>query len=110
MIQQPTPRKTDFSTIVHGYALADPYHWLKQKDTQEVLDYLHADNAYMKQYMSSTEQLQEQLYAEMRGRIKEQDSTVPEKSGEYLYYSRTEEGKQYRIFCRKKISAIRKKK
>ena len=50
MIQQPTPRKTDFSTIVHGYALADPYHWLKQKDTQEVLDYLHADNAYMKQY------------------------------------------------------------
>jgi len=102
MIQQPTPRKTDFSTIVHGYALADPYHWLKQKDTQEVLDYLHAENAYMKQYMSSTEQLQEQLYAEMRGRIKEQDSTVPEKSGEYLYYSRTEEGKQYRIFCRKK--------
>ena len=97
-----TPRKSDHVNIVHGYALQDPYHWMREKDTDEVLSFLNDENTYMKGILSDTDALQEELYAEMRGRIKEADMTAPEMVDEYAYYSRTEEGKQYRIYCRKK--------
>ncbi|HSB00463.1 MAG TPA: S9 family peptidase, partial [Anaerolineales bacterium] len=70
----------------------------------EVLKYLHAENDYLEEIMGHTKSLQETLYAEMKARLKETDATVPEKRGEYFYYSRTEEGKQYPIYCRKKGS------
>jgi oligopeptidase B len=85
-----------------GNERIDNYFWLKEKESPEVLAYLNAENAYCDTVMKSTLPLQEKLFAEMKGRIKETDETVPQSDNGYFYYSRTEEGKQYRIYCRKK--------
>jgi len=82
----------------------DNYSWLRKKDDPEVIDYLKAENAYTEAIMKHTEKLQEKLYSELVGRIKETDLSVPYKKGDFYYYSRTEEGKQYKIYCRKKGS------
>ncbi|MCO5261261.1 MAG: S9 family peptidase [Lentimicrobium sp.] len=85
-----------------GGERTDNYYWLKEKENPEVIAYLEAENAYCDTVMKSTLPLQEKLFAEMKGRIKETDETVPQLDNGYYYYSRTEEGKQYRIYCRKK--------
>lgn len=85
-----------------GTNRTDNYFWLKEKTNPEVIEYLKAENAYCDTVMKSTVQLQDKLFAEMKGRIKETDETVPQSDNGYFYYSRTEEGKQYRIYCRKK--------
>jgi len=82
----------------------DNYFWLRDKSNPEVIRYLEAENAYTEAVMQHTKKLQEKLYREMKGRIKESDMSVPEKIDDYYYYTRTEEGKQYRIHCRKKGS------
>ena len=87
--------------VVHGDKRQDDFFWLRQKDHPDVLEYLRAENAFTDAVMDSTESLQEKLYAEMLGRIKEDDQSVPYRLGEWLYYSRTEKGKQYAIHCRK---------
>ena len=92
-------------TMVHnGEAFDDEYAWLQHKEDPQVIGYVVAENDYAKQQLAHTRELQEQLYQEMRGRIKEDDSTAPVRHGDFFYYSRTEEGKQYRIFCRKRGS------
>jgi oligopeptidase B len=85
-----------------GQQRTDNYFWLKEKDNPEVLQYLKNENAYTDTVMSKTNALQEKLFAEMKGRIKEEDATVPQIDGGFYYYSRTETGKQYQIHCRKK--------
>src|SRR5688500_10726300 len=85
----------------HGEVYKDDYAWLKNKTDPEVIDYLEAENEYLKNIMQDTEKFQEDLYKEMVGRIRETDESVPEKINDYLYYSRTEQGKQYRTYCRK---------
>ncbi|MFH1119297.1 MAG: S9 family peptidase [Bacteroidota bacterium] len=85
-----------------GNQRTDNYFWLKDKSNPDVIAYLNAENAYCETVMKSTVPLQEKLFAEMKGRIKETDETVPQLDKGYYYYSRTEEGKQYRIYCRKK--------
>lgn len=87
-----------------GHTRNDPFFWLRDKSDPAVLKYLDAENRYTDRAMKSSEGLQETLYQEMRGRIKEEDVSVPEKIDEYYYYSRTEAGKQYAIQCRKKGS------
>ncbi len=87
-----------------GDVRVDNYYWLREKSNPEVIKYLEAENAYTKAMMKHTEKFQKKLYDEMVGRIKETDLTVPEREGDYYYYSRTEQGKQYRIYCRKKGS------
>jgi len=87
-----------------GNKRVDNYFWLKEKSNPAVIDYLKAENAYSDTVMQSTKGLKEKLYAEMKGRIKEDDETVPQLDNGYYYYSRTETGKQYRISCRKKGS------
>lgn len=87
-----------------GNKRIDNYFWLKDKTNPEVIAYLKAENAYSDTVMSSTKALQEKLFAEMKGRIKEDDETVPQLDNGYYYYSRTEKGKQYRLNCRKKGS------
>ena len=87
--------------VVHGDRRQDDYAWLRQKDDPEVLAYLRAENAYADEVMKPTEPFQKALYAEMLGRIKEDDATVPYRRGDYYYYSRTEKGKQYPILCRR---------
>ena len=100
----PTPpraRKDPRVTEVHGDRLVDEYHWLRRKEDAEVLAYLEAENAYSDAVMKPTEAFQQALYAEMLGRIKEDDETVPYRRGGHFYYARTEKGKQYPIYCRK---------
>jgi oligopeptidase B len=104
MLSYPTAPKRPYEITQHGYTRIDNYYWMRDRSDPEVLKYLHAENDYLEEIMGHTKSLQETLYAEMRARLKETDSTVPEKRGEYFYYSRTEEGKQYPIYCRKKGS------
>jgi oligopeptidase B len=87
-----------------GHTRNDPFFWLRDRSDPDVLKYLDAENSYTKRALRSSERLQETLYKEMRGRIKEEDSSVPQKIDDYYYYSRTETGKQYPIHCRKKGS------
>ena len=85
-----------------GNKRVDNYFWLKDKTNTEVIDYLKAENAYSDTIMNPTKALQDKLFAEMKGRIKEDDETVPQLDNGYYYYTRTETGKQYRLNCRKK--------
>ncbi len=89
---------------VHGEERVDNYFWLREKSNSQVIEHLEAENRYTEAMMQHTEDLQKQLYQELLGRIKETDLSVPEKMGGYYYYTRTEEGKQYPIYCRKKGS------
>ena len=79
----------------------DDYFWLREKSDQAVVDYLKAENAYTQTYLGPLKGFQDTLYKDMLGRIKETDENVPYKKGAYFYYSRTEAGKQYAIYCRK---------
>jgi oligopeptidase B len=89
---------------VHGETRVDDYFWLRDRSDPEVIAYLEAENRYTGAVMRHTERLQERLYQEMRGRIKETDLSVPERMDDYFYYTRTEIGKQYPIFCRRRGS------
>lgn len=80
----------------------DNYFWLRDRENPEVIAYLEAENAYTEAMTKHTEKFQERLYEEMKSRIQETDMDVPEKIDDYFYYSRSEEGKQYKIYCRKK--------
>jgi oligopeptidase B len=93
--------KRPHSISIHGKTWQDDYFWLRERENPDVLAYIEAENAYTEAMMAHTADLQEALYQEMRGRIKETDLTVPYPKGDYLYYDRTEEGQQYPIFCRK---------
>ena len=102
--QPPVAAKKPHSTEIHGYKLNDDYFWLREKDSPEVTKYLEAENAYTDDVMKPTKAFQETLYNEMLGRIKQTDLSVPYRIGDYCYYSRTEEGKQYPYMCRRKGS------
>jgi oligopeptidase B len=86
----------------HGEVRLDPYSWLRNKENPEVLDYLNKENEYSQAIMVSSVALQEKLFQEMKGRVKETDNQLPYKKGSYYYYERREEGKNYAIECRKK--------
>lgn len=98
----PVAGKRPKSDTIHGDLRVDDYFWLREKTNPEVKKYLNAENAYAEQLLAPTKDLQEKLYQEMLGRIKETDLSVPYRQGDYFYYSRTEQGKQYSIYCRKK--------
>jgi oligopeptidase B len=96
----PVAKKIPKVDTVHGDLRQDDFAWLRQKDDPEVLAYLRAENDYTAAVMKPTEAFQAALYAEMLARIKEDDQTVPYRRGAHFYYSRTEKGKQYPIYCR----------
>lgn len=102
----PIAKKIPKTTQIHGYTVTDDYAWLadKTKTDKDMLAYLKAETDYADAMMASTKGFQDSLYKEMLARIKETDENVPYKNGEYFYYTRTEQGKQYPIFCRKKGS------
>ncbi|WP_430934800.1 S9 family peptidase [Saccharicrinis sp. 156] len=113
--QAPMAEKKDSAITFHNHTRIDPYFWMRLTDeqknaqspdeqTQKVLDYLNAENAYTDTVMQNTKQLQENLFHEIVGRIKKDDESVPYFSNGYWYYVRYEEGKEYPIFCRKKDS------
>ncbi len=108
----PVAKKIPHITETHGDKLVDNYFWMREKTVKdasgkellnpEVINHLKAENAYTEALMKPTEAFQETLYKEMLGRIKETDLSVPYPKGGYLYYTRTEQGKQYPTYCRKK--------
>jgi oligopeptidase B len=98
--------KEHFRTV-HQDTIADPYYWMydffgKGPDSQKVVNYLEAENAYLKAKMAKTEDFQASLFEEMKGRIKEKDESVPYLKNGYYYYTRTEDGQQYYKYCRRK--------
>jgi oligopeptidase B len=100
--EPPLARPVARVQTVHGESRIDEYHWLRNREDPEVLAHLEAENRYTDSVMRHTEGLQELLYQELRGRIKEADLSVPSKLDDWLYYSRTEAGAQYPIFCRRR--------
>ena len=100
----PVAKKVPRTTEVHGVKLSDDYFWMRDKKNPEVISYLEAENAYTDAMTRQTGALQERLYAEMLGRIKETDTNVPWPLNGYLYYTRTEQGKQYPVYARRKGS------
>jgi oligopeptidase B len=97
----PVARLVPRVETLHGERRLDDYFWLRDRSDPAVVAYLEEENRYTAGVMQHTEGLQERLYQEMRGRIKETDLSVPERVDEYFYYSRTEAGGQYPIFCRR---------
>lgn len=100
--QAPIAERHSHEESIHGETRNDPYFWLREQHNPKVIDYLNAENAYTQTYLSDTHDLQDELYQEMVGYLIETDQSVPRKKGNYYYYSRTEKGKSYRIYCRKK--------
>src|SRR4029453_866175 len=100
----PMAEKKPKTTKIHGNTLVDDYFWLREKTNPQVMDYLRSEDSYTETIMSPTKTKQDKLYKEMLSHIKQTDVNVPYRWGDSFYYSRTEEGKQYPIFCRKKGS------
>jgi oligopeptidase B len=100
----PVAPRIPHTEVRHGATVTDNYFWLRERSNPEVTKYLEAENAYTAAMTKDLKPFEDSLYAEMLGRIKQTDLSVPARQGEYLYYSRTEEGKQYPIQCRRKGS------
>jgi oligopeptidase B len=103
----PIAEKKEHIRDIHGDKVNDNYYWMydyfgKGPDSTKAVDYLKAENAYLEEVMSPTKKLQEDLFTEMKARIKEKDESVPVFKNGYFYYTRTEDGKQYYKYCRKK--------
>ena len=98
----PVARREPVEHVMHGDRRVDHYAWLRHKENPEVIDYLKAENAYTDAVLKATEPFQEKLYQEMLGRILQTDLSVPYRLRGYLYFTRTEEGKQYAFHCRRR--------
>ena len=119
-VQQPTPQAVEQQTAtaieppvaavephpmtIHGDTRVDDYYWLNQREDPEVIAYLEAENAYTDALMEDTEALQDSLYREIKGRIKQDDSSVPVRMDDFFYYTRYEEGADYPINARREGS------
>jgi oligopeptidase B len=104
-MQAPLADREPVEHVIHGDRRMDHYAWMKNKKDPRVRAYIEAENAYADAEMKDTEPFQERLYQEMLGRIQQTDLSVPYRLRGYEYYTRTEEGKQYPIYCRKKLGA-----
>jgi oligopeptidase B len=102
--QPPMTEKKSKTTKIHDDTMVDDYFWLREKSNPQVIAHLEAENVYADAMMKPTADLQDKLYKEMVGHIKETDRGVPYRWGGYYYYTRTEQGKQYPIYCRLKGS------
>src|SRR5688572_13301752 len=89
---------------LHGERRDDPYFWLRDKSDPAVIAYLESENAYTDAVLEPIRKFRDGLYDEMLGRIKQTDLSAPHRDGAYWYYSRTNEGQQYPIYCRKRGS------
>lgn len=101
-IHPPIAKKIPKSLTIHNDTRIDNYYWLNDKENPEVIDYLNSENAYTKTVMQHTEGFQKDLFKEMKGRIKEDDTSVPYKLNGYWYLTRFETGNDYPIYTRKK--------
>lgn len=105
----PVAEKREHSYTHHGITISDPYHWLKDQsyptiDDEDVLDYVKAENAWFEQNMAPRKAQIDTLFEELKGRVKEDDSSVPQKDGDYLYWTEVAEGKEYRLWYREPVA------
>ena len=103
-IAAPVAPRIEHREIHHGETVEDDYFWLREKSDPKVAQYLEAENAYTEASTEELKPFRDALYTEMLARIKQTDLSVPVRRGDWLYYTRTEEGKQYPIQCRRKGS------
>ncbi|MGB0910783.1 MAG: S9 family peptidase, partial [Nitrospirales bacterium] len=99
--EPPKAKKIPFVMEAHGEQRTDEYYWLRERENPEVIKYLTAENAYADNVMAHTKPLEETLFQEIKGRIKQTDLSVPFKLGDYYYYVRYETDREYGIYCRK---------
>jgi oligopeptidase B len=108
-ITPPIAEKRPHSQTHHGITITDDYHWLRDEgypkvDDKDVLEYLKAENAYFEAQMGPHKKLTETIFQEMKGRVKEDDSSVPQKDGDYIYWAKFEEGAQYKKHYREAVA------
>jgi oligopeptidase B len=104
-MKPPVAKKEPKVTKIHGYEIIDDYAWLRDRNDKKnpaIMQYLEAENAYTEAYMKPLQPFVDTLYNEMLGRIKQDDTSVPYKLGDYWYFNRTEQGKQYPVYMRSK--------
>ncbi|HLG05392.1 MAG TPA: S9 family peptidase [Gemmatimonadales bacterium] len=101
-LEPPVADRRPHVTVLHGERLVDDYFWLRSRDDPAVTAYLTAENSYAEAVLAPTRELQEVLYREMLGRVKETDVSVPYREGNFWYYVRTREGLQYPVYCRRR--------
>src|SRR3981081_3686453 len=101
MLQPPPTEKKPKITEINGDRLVDNYFWLREKTNTTVIAHLEGENAYTDAVMKPTVALQDKLYKEILSHIKQTDTNVPYRWGNFFYYTRTVEGKQYPIYCRR---------
>jgi oligopeptidase B len=101
----PIAKRVEHRQVWHGETFVDHYFWLREKANPEVTAYLEAENAYTREKTKDLAPLQGALYAEMLARLKQTDFDVPTRDGDFYYYSRTIEGRQYPVYCRRKAAA-----
>lgn len=107
MEKPPVAEQRPYSYERHGYTISDPYHWLKDQsypkvDDEDVLDYLKEENKWFEQNMAGQKVLTDELFKEMKARIKEDESSVPQKDGDWIYWTAFDEGAQYKKWYRKR--------
>ena len=100
----PKAEKVNKELSIHGDVRVDPYYWMNDREDPKVIDYLNTENKYTDEVLGHTKSFQEDLFHEMKNRIKEDDQSVPYKSNGYFYYSRFEKGMEYALNCRKQGS------
>jgi oligopeptidase B len=101
-VNPPIAKKIPKDVTVHDDRRVDAYHWMRDRTDADLLAYLQAENAYADRMLAPTADLQRRLYEEMVARLNETDSSVPVERDEFFYYTRTEKGRQYEIYCRKR--------
>ena len=100
LIAPPCARTVPTRHEIHGVVRVDNYHWLRDRDDPAVIAHLEAENEYTREVMAPTRDLQEAVFAEIKGRIKQTDMSVPYPDGDYSYYTRYEDQREYPIYCR----------
>jgi oligopeptidase B len=98
----PKAQKINHEMNLHGDVRTDPYFWMRERDSKDVLSHLNAENDYAKANLQASKSTADVLFGEMKARIKEDDLSAPSRKGDYFYYTRYEKGKEYAIYCRKK--------
>jgi len=103
-LEAPKAAKRPHTITTHGHPRTDPYYWLRERENAEVIDYLNAENEFTAATLAPVKEFEDKLFKELKGRIKENDSSVPFLSNGYFYYTRFEEGNEYPFYCRKQGS------
>src|SRR5215475_12767634 len=103
--QPPAAKRVPVERTHHGDTVIDEYSWLADKDSPDTIAFLEAENAYTQALTQGQAELQAAIFSEIKGRTQETDLSVPTRKGDWWYYARTVEGKQYRIYCRRAVAS-----